>query len=868
MIKLKSKNQSKPKVLLAKKETTKSKDFVVSEKKVNSSSQLVKLDPAQVNQLEPDQSSFKVVKKPTNNATAISNNNLVIPLTTYKDLGLPKPPIPALNPEVFLQNGYEFIKLFIYTMFKRLKNAGFSSKHYYYLNWIIFHFLSLETNRDLLPSISYTAEMIADSILKFEENVKNTENKINQSGSSENIKWFSKPLRYLEAHKDLDQRLDSSCMDLYKNLFFKKTIQRQVKGFSQLYYSDFIWCFYTLSPIEWFNKEPIHHEWFKNNDTTKKDSTYLLFFMNGASLEIIHWQFFITSSPTFWKSVKITSKDLIKSLNPAIKHLSSLPVIVYANYYDYKDRSSMPLPYEFYDELFSLGVFPSSTQHVWGPMITGHRLIKIFNQKFKKILLEFAQKETYNLDEFYLQNIQVKEKLIQDSLDKYHKTNHKEYALKDDLVSVLAYRSNAYRLYLRDLYTRETCLVETLLDNFEIVWQETLSENRLSKNLKERIKPIENVDFSNPKQVKNFFINRQNQLQTTLINHNQQMTADLLNLLIYKEAEKLMQTKFQIGKLKPIKPPKLGQLQLSRQVSFLNIFQQALELSARPEKKEVQEINVKKQFIAARNRLALFLLFFTGIHVGSLLRISLGQLDQFFSNNKEIQDPVNFSLNPPKPNFLVVDARVKKEYLFRGFNLYEDYQILLECMDHYAHKEKLSHPEKMNLCFFGQYNHFGKTCSRPNTNKIINDLLRKAAKLSFPKNTPSKLVQSYTSYSFRVHVSKYLLRTMGISKAQQFMNRVSFVTTVFYDQDLLSQEIFQEISKGLATEEKDWPPKKVALPDQAIDRLCHYIAQGIPVERFFKENKDSFIDDETYNKFILDSSKFHTPNQIDDVTTT
>ena len=280
-------------------------------------------------------------------------------------------------------------------------------------------------------------------------------------------------------------------------------------------------------------------------------------------------------------------------------------------------------------------------------------------------------------------------------------------------------------------------------------------------------------------------------------------------------------------------------------------FQAALSLT------RINSLNSPFQiFVNARNRVAIFILFFTGIRVATLREFTFADLYDLFQLDQPARVSVSKKrLKKDEQNFLI-SPPIRKAYVFGQWNVFQDFQILVQNMEEWASQNKiLEDSQKFNLPFFCTYDDFSKPASRVTVNNTINNIVRKSV-----ESLGEKKVQTYSSHSFRVHVATSIIRVHGVRAAQQYMRHSNMATTVLYDRNPLSNQTLSSISSTLGNlSENRTSKKKAALSSEQIRDLGIQVASNTSVSSdaiLFTEN----IEEKAIKSDLMEQDRINSKN--------
>ena len=269
---------------------------------------------------------------------------------------------------------------------------------------------------------------------------------------------------------------------------------------------------------------------------------------------------------------------------------------------------------------------------------------------------------------------------------------------------------------------------------------------------------------------------------------------------------------------------------------------------------------LSKQFSKARDRIAVFLLFFSGIRVGSLLTITLFDLIEIFQK----RDSISLSVSKKREkkdtqSFLLADT-VYAQFVHGEYNLYDDFLFILHSFDKWGTENSISEEKLYDHCFFSKYNNLAKPCSRVLVTKTINDSIRKAARHVASISTGR--IKCFSSHSFRVNIVTHLIKNFGIRSAQQYIRHENISTTAIYDRNVFPIKSLLTLSSSMI----DSKPKKKKVQhttnqltyDQQIV-IANLINDHIPVDDLddFKSNSPYYLQNPQNNEKLLDLVKNH-----------
>ena len=102
-----------------------------------------------------------------------------------------------------------------------------------------------------------------------------------------------------------------------------------------------------------------------------------------------------------------------------------------------------------------------------------------------------------------------------------------------------------------------------------------------------------------------------------------------------------------------------------------------------------KETTASRIFSNARNRIALFLLYFSGMRVGTLLQITFSDLNNLFSETQELLYPISKKRDKKQEQIFVVSSNVYEHFIYGKYNLQEDYKCLISYFEKWADQNNI-----------------------------------------------------------------------------------------------------------------------------------------------------------------------------------
>ena len=147
-----------------------------------------------------------------------------------------------------------------------------------------------------------------------------------------------------------------------------------------------------------------------------------------------------------------------------------------------------------------------------------------------------------------------------------------------------------------------------------------------------------------------------------------------------------------------------------------------------------------EKFTCARDRIALFLLFFSGLRVQNLLHVSLQDLINIFLNPENKHTSISL-IKKKKSEFhtFFVSRAVAHKFFFGEINLIEDFYFLHETILNGLEKKNIS---LHRIPFYTSYKFLHKPCCRNYLNDNINTILKNVVKNCHSAN--GKILSSHS----------------------------------------------------------------------------------------------------------------------------
>ncbi len=219
--------------------------------------------------------------------------------------------------------------------------------------------------------------------------------------------------------------------------------------------------------------------------------------------------------------------------------------------------------------------------------------------------------------------------------------------------------------------------------------------------------------------------------------------------------------------------------ELENRIPEKNLFQQANLL---PKKKKLSQVITSREFheiincikensyIGARKRVALVLLYLTGLRVSNLLLFNVNKLNSLIKTGlTDLQITKNTSYQHP----IQIDSNALN--FLKKFE--KDINILLE-------KKSLLNP------VFTSSSVLTKALSRETLNKELNKVLEKASR---------SLGKNLKTHSLRASFITDLLKTTSIDEVQEFVGHSNINTTLLYKRTRLNNKEIHRVAENLST---------------------------------------------------------------------
>ena len=296
----------------------------------------------------------------------------------------------------------------------------------------------------------------------------------------------------------------------------------------------------------------------------------------------------------------------------------------------------------------------------------------------------------------------------------------------------------------------------------------------------------------------------------------------------------------------------------------LNIFISCLD--GLKTNKQMSDVKI---FTCARDRISIFLLFFSGIRVNMLSNFSFKDLAIIFGKKiPNVFGPPELSIaesaaaipvskkRHSEQQVLTVAKPIHKEYLYSNHNLHDDLLALLNRLKDWCQEKQVDFEQNgLDFAFYTSFNDLSKSISRENINKNINKVLRNGVQDSSSRVSSLKLLNTYTSHSFRYYIATSIIADTGdIRKAQQFLHHSSVATTALYDRNVLTNETIRAITNRQANPKTD--KQKIQFSEEQVLDFATRVASNKAfsdteiqkIEKSFENGEDSLNPDRFHEK--------------------
>lgn len=200
----------------------------------------------------------------------------------------------------------------------------------------------------------------------------------------------------------------------------------------------------------------------------------------------------------------------------------------------------------------------------------------------------------------------------------------------------------------------------------------------------------------------------------------------------------------------------------------------------------VEATKNRSQFCAARDKIALLLLYLFGMRIGNLSLITAGHLQQILKQ-KQVLLPLIKTKKPVYKNFYISESM--KQLIIK---LESSFQILLG-------------DRKDEQLVFTQTYDSEKTLSRITLTGRINKILKESSKASHKK---------LSSHSFRIGLTTALIETAGIDIAQAMIGHKDIATTAVYSRRTFDAKQANDIMEAATKHQQQYVKKKYKKKEQ------------------------------------------------------
>lgn len=207
-------------------------------------------------------------------------------------------------------------------------------------------------------------------------------------------------------------------------------------------------------------------------------------------------------------------------------------------------------------------------------------------------------------------------------------------------------------------------------------------------------------------------------------------------------------------------------------------------------------------FNVARDRITIFILYFSGLRVGNILNFTMGDIDNFLMHGSDspTRVPLIKSRDKVVEQSLFLAKAVSNKYVFGEYNLKKDFETVQEVIFEAIQKNSPELEESILLAqlaknlFYTSYKTPLKVASRVTLNNNVNKILQKASE----SQSSSKKTRLLTSHSFPINMFTILIENYGYAYAQKYAAHANIKTTTLYDRSIFDVAKLKAVSGILA----------------------------------------------------------------------
>ena len=199
------------------------------------------------------------------------------------------------------------------------------------------------------------------------------------------------------------------------------------------------------------------------------------------------------------------------------------------------------------------------------------------------------------------------------------------------------------------------------------------------------------------------------------------------------------------------------------------------------------------KFNAARDRIALFVLYFSGLRVSNLLLLSVKDIEKFFiyGNEKGVSVVLIKKKEKLETQQLIFSQAVVNKYIYGEYKLIEDFLFVKDYIFEF-NKNSKNPKQEDSLKFYCSFKSPLKPLSRQWLTSNINSILKEVIKKG---NSGTRVL---SSHSCRINVISQMIKHYGYSYAQEFAHHSDIKTTALYNRNVFDPRMTRKLTGILA----------------------------------------------------------------------